>query len=127
MSSRRGCLLLCACLAVIFLRPAVPAAQAPRGAGPEKPARADRHGDPLPAGAIARMGTLRLRHGGPVSFVGYAAGGKVLISAGQGGAVRTWDATGRPLVRLPLDPFGAGDVALSGDGTTLALLNSKEV
>src|SRR5262249_23468016 len=40
--------------------PQVPGAAADRGEGtPGGPAKADRHGDPLPAGALARLGTVR--------------------------------------------------------------------
>src|SRR5437899_1912584 len=46
-------------------------------------ARTDLHGDPLPDGALVRFGTLRWRHGGPVSFVAFTPDGKALVTASQ--------------------------------------------
>src|SRR5262249_51497788 len=66
---------------------------------PSKPvARTDLYGDPLREGAIARLGTVRLRHGGgPVVF---SSDGKQLISVNSGLVAQTWDvATGRELDR----------------------------
>ena len=42
------------------------------------PPRTDRYGDPLPEGAVARVGTLRLYHGSSFTALAYAPGGKVL-------------------------------------------------
>src|SRR5437879_5867861 len=59
--------------------------------------RLDSHGDPLPLGALARLGSIHLRHSGLTRVVGWCAGGKVLISTGLDG-IRFWDAkTGRSL------------------------------
>jgi WD40 repeat protein len=55
-------------------------------------ASVDSHGEPLPAGAIARMGTVRWRHGTPVSFVGFLPGDKAVISAGFDQIIHVWDA-----------------------------------
>jgi RNA polymerase sigma factor (sigma-70 family) len=88
----------------------------PKAAGAKPPA-ADLHGDPLPPGAVVRLGTVRLRHSSPVHAFEFAPGGKIMASAGDD-AVRLWDtATGRQLRRLAP---GAGCIAFSPDGSLLA-------
>jgi WD40 repeat protein len=65
------------------------------------PATADLHGDPLPAGALARLGTTRWRHGANITFIAYGADGKTLFTAGQDNTVRLWDlATGKEIRRF---------------------------
>src|SRR5262249_34333585 len=64
-----------------------------------KQARTDRYGDPLPEGALVRMGTVRLRHYHPPSQLTTAVSpdGKVLASGGWD-EIRLWDlATGNLL------------------------------
>ena len=88
-------------------RPAVPGKPAP-------PPRVDLYGDPLPAGALVRLGTIRFRHDGRMLAVAYAADGKSLVTASEDRTVRRWDAvTGKELKRFP----APGIVALSADGT----------
>lgn len=82
--------------------------------------RLERFGDPLPAGAVARLGTMRLRHGDAIQFVSFAPDGKTIISTGDDGT-RVWDAaTGRQLRRFGQRVFRPS-VALSADGRRLAL------
>src|SRR5262249_47553432 len=57
----------------------------------EKPVRTDLYGDPLPAGVIARLGTVRLRHGSVIRYVAFTADSKALISAGENGVIRLWE------------------------------------
>lgn len=55
------------------------------------PPRLDRYGDPLPKGAIARIGTIRFRHNSNNSSVRYSPDGKILAAIGYEG-IRLWDA-----------------------------------
>src|SRR5262245_26733670 len=67
-------------------------------------ARTDLLGDPLPDGALARVGTLRFRHLATIVSVAYAPDGKSVATGGRDGVVRVWDAaTGRQSLRIPQD------------------------
>jgi RNA polymerase sigma factor (sigma-70 family) len=90
---------------------------------PPKPRDAegvDRLGDPLPPGAVARMGTVRLRTGNIVNSVAWTPGGKLLASAGEGRLIQIWDPTsGREVARLPV-PNRVKCLTFSPDGKWLA-------
>jgi RNA polymerase sigma factor (sigma-70 family) len=86
--------------------------------------RDDRHGDPLPPGAVSRLGTVRFRHGSTVTGLAFAPGGKKLVSASYDGTVRVWDsASGKELVRMSPNVDGSAyDLALSADGKAVATI-----
>lgn len=119
MPARRGCLFLSACLSLVLGSPA-PAAPPPAG-GPGNaaghPAATDLDGDPLPAGALFRVGSLRLQHTGPVEQLALSADGRRLASLADG-AIHLWDLpSGRAARTFPKDGYS---FALSPDGNTLA-------
>ena len=116
----------------------VPLAPAQADKGTVPAARADLHGDPLPPGALARMGTVRFRHGGNVFFVAFLPDGNVL-TAGHDSTARLWDPSGKPLRHFDLPQEQAqamrarflgesspAGVAVSADGKVLAAADSQQ-
>ncbi len=92
-----------ACMATAIARlPATPAEPAPGNDVASTAATAvDVYGDPLPKGAVARLGTTRWRHSGNVTFVTFGADGTRLFTSGQDNLVRLWDlASGKELRRF---------------------------
>jgi WD40 repeat protein len=103
---------------------AVPArAQAPEAtaSGKPLPVRLDQYGDPLPEGAVARLGPRRYPPDGHVRMLAFTANGKSLVGYTYAG-VQRWDGAsgqrrGRLPVPVPLD--ASGGMALSADSRTL--------
>jgi WD40 repeat protein len=88
-------------------------------AAPTAPPR-DTAGDPLPQGALARVGTLRLRHGGYVINVVFAPDGKSFVSCGNDSMVRLWDtATGKEIRRFEGHKGNIDGLAFAPDGKTI--------
>jgi RNA polymerase sigma factor (sigma-70 family) len=111
-----------------------PPGSPPSPANPQPPTpvpvlKKDLHGDPLPPGAVLRLGTTRLRHAG-LSALAFAADGK-LISFGEDYSVRVWNpATGqllreRVVEKEAMHRFWVG--CLSPDGKRVAVQKSDRM
>jgi RNA polymerase sigma factor (sigma-70 family) len=112
----------------------------PPAAGPpaiDRPAAAaktklDALRDPLPAGAVARLGTLRWRHEGEAEYLAISPDGKIVAATSQRTIIALWDAaTGKVLRRFrPSQSRGARDVgplAFSPDGKVLAWVDFQGI
>ncbi len=90
------------------------------------PPRLDAFGDLIPAGAVARFGTIRWRHDAVIRSVLYSPDGKTLYTDSEDNTVRAWDAlTGVEKTRFP-GLAGCSKVQLSADGQLLAGLRGRE-
>ena len=80
----------------------------------------DRLGDPLPEGAIQRLGTLRLRYGS-IGDLAYLPDGRALVAVGQN--LDIWDmSTGEKLETLRVANSSIRRMKLSRDGSKLLFL-----
>jgi RNA polymerase sigma factor (sigma-70 family) len=110
-----------------------PPASASNSPQPEvKPqARLDDFGDPLPQGAIRRLGTTRFRHPGEgVNGLLLCQDGKTLVSNNYYGdrTVRAWElASGKLLHEFPGNYDCDTFIAVSPDGKTIAIPQGQKV
>jgi WD40 repeat protein len=76
----------------------------PRAGAVPRSSGVDLYGDPLPAGAAARLGTVRLRRSGFGSaYVAFGRFGRELFETERDGLIRVWDpVTGKELRRIDL-------------------------
>jgi RNA polymerase sigma factor (sigma-70 family) len=87
---------------------------------PKRP-QVDAAGDPLPAGAVRRLGTTRFRHNGEIESFCYSPSGERLAIVSHE-ALSLWDAqTGKVLRSRDADRERFQAVAYSPDGKLLAL------
>jgi WD40 repeat protein len=94
-----------------------------KGQGPaaKTPGRTDRLGDPLPDGAVARLGSLRLAHPWDCRHVAFSPDGKLLASGSDEGEIGLWEMpTGRPVHLLSGHAWSTNALAFSPDGKRLA-------
>jgi WD40 repeat protein len=108
----------------------VPAIAAEVPAGDEETGATDLYGDPLPEGAVLRLGTVRMRHTHHIRRAVFSPDGTLLASmARHDRGVSFWDVkTGAPAGYLPVFhdrlevarmSSDAGVLAFSPDGTKL--------
>jgi WD40 repeat protein len=118
---RVGCWLISLSLVLLFDQRAG-AADLP----PQQP-KLDSHGDPLPDGALLRIGTVRLHPGAVVEALAFTNDGKCLVTANRATGVHTWDvATGR-LVREFVPQGNPWTLALAPDGRMVAVVDKDKV
>jgi WD40 repeat protein len=89
-----------------------------RGAdrAPSRPPATDLHGDPLPEGALARLGSSRWRPGSAATYLAFMPDGKSLLKAGEDASIVLLDvATGKEVRRFepdrPKNPLVPGKIA----------------
>jgi WD40 repeat protein len=92
------------------------------GADPSHSGKVDQAGDPLPAGAIARIGTTRYRLGGTFNQVFLTPDGAIAIGNAAGQDVVFWEAaTGKRVDSFQDPDLYEWTADLSPDGKRLAL------
>jgi len=95
-----------------------------------EPPRFDAHGDPLPAGALLRFGTIRFRQGDGINNSAISPDGRLLATTAHR-TVAVWEiATGRRLHLLNCDvsrEWSSPTVAFSPDGKLLACASEFDV
>src|SRR5207244_3727335 len=107
-------------LALCLLGPGGPPAAAADKPRAEPTPRADRFGDSLPPGAVARLGAPHLRHEARVTCVAFSPDGKRLASGGYDNLVRVWDVTtGKESLRLAGYDNTVYAIVFSPDGKLL--------
>jgi WD40 repeat protein len=92
------------------------------------PLRNDLYGDPLPPGAIARMGTMQLWHYTNLGDIpaAFSPDGKVLTTAGVK-SLRMWDMTTGKLLREIADNYHVSQIFCSPKGRFLATRGDKSI
>jgi WD40 repeat protein len=112
------------CIAVLILLTQVTAANI-TAAQPDRPPRLDGNGDPLPEGAVARLGTIRFQPGCSVSAAALSPDGTTVAAVGFGGKdgiVELLDTkTGKSIRQFHLRVDDARQIQFTPDGKGVLL------
>ena len=100
------------------------AAPPPGPAGPRT--RVDGRGDPLPPGALVRLGTARHRQETPIGQIVYSPDGRLVATDGDDHDIRIWDGRdGRLIRRIEVGPALIRVSAFAPDSRTLAVASYR--
>jgi WD40 repeat protein len=121
MSSCRASLVLAVALAALLPDPAPAEPPGAKGSAPAEARHTDRYGDPLPDGALARLGSLRWRAGAQVDWLTWAPDGKVLAAVADGDVCLFDVATGKLTRRIRAMAWPAERAAFAPDGKRLLI------
>jgi RNA polymerase sigma factor (sigma-70 family) len=112
---------------------AAPASPPPAGPAAGGKARTDRFGDPLPDGALARIGTVRFRQ--TANHIAFLADGKSFVAGDgspfgettPGDSIRVWDlASGKEVRQLEGYPGGVAFLGFSPESQLVAFRGGKK-
>jgi WD40 repeat protein len=113
---------------LVLPRPADPPTPATAALPIDPQLRKDLHGDPLPPGAIARMGTVRWRHRGAPRLVVPSPTGKLVAVSGTGQRFGVFNLDdGRLLCEIPWDKHSVGATQFTPDGSRLMFTGERGV
>jgi WD40 repeat protein len=91
----------------------------------QPPVRYDLYGDPLPEGAISRLGTIRFRQADAIGSIAFIDNGSSLATNTQGKKINIWDtSTGKIRQQLTSRAASINQLTATPDGRTLAVLDN---
>ena len=94
---------------------------------PQLPVNLDRFGDPLPAGAVARLGTVRFRHAGSIQTLAVSPDGQRVATGDSDRTIAVWEASsGKRICVLTGHSGSVRVVRFSPDGTPSASVGQAE-